>query len=91
MKAYVNYYDGDGKRARETIGDNSIRDDQCVVQFSASPDRWKLNYTEAYAVCGELNHAEISSVKWPGHECHFTVEQVGEFEYVVVCPDHPAF
>jgi hypothetical protein len=38
MKAYVNYYDGDGARARETIRDDSIRDDQCVVQFSASPD-----------------------------------------------------
>lgn len=91
MKAYINYYVGDGKRARETIGDNSIRDDQCVVQFSASPDHWKLNYTEAHAVCGELNHAEIGSVKWPGHECHFTVEQVGEFEYVILCPDHPTF
>lgn len=91
MKAYVNYYDGDGKRARETIGDDSIRDDQCVVQFSVSPDHWKLHYGEAQVVCGELNHAQIHSAKWPGHECHFEVEQVGEFECVIVCPDHPAF
>ena len=90
MKAYVNYYDTDGARARETVKADDIRDDEVVVQFNADPNQLKLSQWEA-AVCADLNRARVQSKKWPGHVCQLEVEQVAEYEYVIVCNNHPDF
>ena len=79
------------RRARETIKVDDIRDDETVVQFNASPDHLKMSQGEARVVCDDLNRARIHSKKWPNHICELEVEQVGEYEYLIVRNDHPEF
>ena len=55
MKAYVNYFDTDGARARVAIHADDIRDHETVVQFSNSPEHWKMGRFEAE---GQLRHLE---------------------------------
>lgn len=91
MSAYVNYFDTDVARARAAIKDETIGDDEFVVQYSVSPETWKMGHVEAQANCALLNRAHVHSVEWPDHWCHFVAVPAGEFEYAVVCEDHPEF
>jgi hypothetical protein len=90
MKAYVNYFDTDGARARAKVQWDDIRDDETVVQFNKTPDHWKMGLIEAQSCCDVLNRAQIYAAKWPQHLCHLEVEEVGTGEYAIVCTDHPA-
>lgn len=91
MKAYVNFFDENGARARANIKADDIRDDELVVQFSPSPDHWKMGEFEARSNCDFLNRAHVHAKKGPQHVCQLEVEQVGEFEYAIVCKEHPEF
>lgn len=88
MKAYVNYFDSDGVRARAETGDESIRDDECVIQYNPSPI-WKTGLFEAQNNCAVLNRANVHAYKLPNHWCQFEIEEVGQDEYAIVCQNHP--
>jgi len=87
----VNYFESDGARARAKIKADDIRDDEFVVQFSSSPDDWKMGEFEAQNNCDILNRSQVHAKNWPQHVCRLEVEQVGEFEYAIVCKEHPEF
>jgi len=91
MKAYVNYFDTDGARARATLLSDDIRDDETAVQFNNSPDHWKMGMVEAQSNCGMLNRAHVHAKNVPLHRCEFEVEEVGQGEYAIVCKTHPEF
>ena len=91
MKAYVNYFDTEGAIARVAIHADDIRDDETVVQFSNSPEPWKMGRFEAESNCDILNRAHIHAKHLPQHDCNFEIEEVGEGEYVIVCKIHPEF
>lgn len=89
MKAYVRFYDEDGARGRKATQVDRIPDRATVVQFSTAPDHYRMTMIDAASLRDSLNAASIRSMKSPEHACQFVVEQVGEFEYVVLCPSHP--
>lgn len=91
MNAYVNYFDSDGARARAATKANDIRDDEFVVQYSSSPDHWKMSRWEAQSNCDILNRANVCAKNWPEHHCNFEIEEVGTDEYAIVCKTHPQF
>jgi hypothetical protein len=91
MKAYVNYFDTDGARARVAIHADDIRDHETVVQFSDSPEHWKMGRFEAEANCDILNRAHICAKNSPQHQCNFEIEELGVEEFAIVCKTHPHF
>jgi len=91
MKAYVNYFDTDGARARANLKQDDIRDDETVVQFSPNPNEWKMSRGEAEANCAMLNRATIRAKNNPLHLCYFEAEEVGPEEFSIFCGDHPHF
>jgi hypothetical protein len=99
MRAYVNFYDQDGARARKTIArltnspeDVSIKDENFVVQFSENKPTPPIAITqsEAIRVCHDLTMANFKYVNHQEHVCHFEFEQVGETEYIIFCDTHPS-
>jgi hypothetical protein len=50
MKAYVNWVESDGAKAREILKVDDIRNDETVVQFNAPPNLWKMSRMEAEAI-----------------------------------------
>jgi hypothetical protein len=91
MKAYVNYFDTDGARARVAIHVDDIRDNEAVVQFSNSPEHWKMGRHEAESNCDILSRAQIHAKNLPQHQCNFEIEEQGEDKYAIVCKTHPEF
>ena len=91
MKAYVNYFDTDGARARAKLHSDDIRDEETVVQFNDSPEHWKMGLLEAQGNCNILNRAHIHAKNLPKHQCNFEIEELGGDEYAIVCKTHPAF
>jgi hypothetical protein len=91
MKAYVNYFDTDGARARVAIHADDIRDDETVVQFSNSPEHWKMGRFEVESNCDILNRAHIHPKHLPQHQCNFEIEELGGDEFAIVCKTHPEF
>lgn len=89
MRAFVNYVDTDGARARKAMNVDDIRDDEMVVQYSQSPEHWKMSEWEARSWCTVLNRANVYATKWPQHHCTFEIVEVGPEEYAIVCNDHP--
>ena len=91
MKAYVNYFDTDGARARAAIRSDDIRDNETVVQFNSSPGHWTMGLFEAERNCDILNSAHIHAKNWTNHWCQFEIEKVGKDDYAIVCKEHPDF
>ena len=89
MKAYVNWVESDGAKAREILKVDDIRDDELVCQFSASPENWKMGEQEARSFCTHLNGANVYSKKCPEHHCQFEIEEVDIGRYAIFCGNHP--
>jgi len=91
MKAYVKYFDTDAARARQQTGWSDIRDGQTAVEYSRSPEYWKMGEWEARTSCEDLNRANVYPIHRPSHMCQFEVEQIRDGEFVIVCNNHPDF
>jgi hypothetical protein len=90
MKAYVNYFDSDGARARAKLNQDDIRDDEMIVQFNPSP-LWKTSRIEAEANRTILTRANIRAKNALHHLCHFEIEKIEPEQFAIFCGDHPPF
>jgi hypothetical protein len=89
MKAYVNWFESDAKKARAATGDQTIRDGAVTVQFNPSPEHWLMSETEAREWCANLNRSGVSFDAFPDHVCKFQIEEVRPGEWAIVCNEHP--
>jgi hypothetical protein len=84
MKKYVSYF---GPNPVHEPARSQFEDPEPYrVQYSSGPEL-KTHYTEAHFSCNELNTQIRPHVG--SHYCEFSVEQLSEFEYAIVCLSHP--